>query len=110
VKSIKYGVAEMHSAQYKTLKRYKGKLGHLAKNMDVFIGTRTGEGIKKNVDVIIFSNPAELYLGLQKFCAAKEAGHSGVDNHIKSILDKLLKDNAIDMNDYNDVHKEIFLL
>jgi len=33
MKSKRDGVAEMHSAHYETLKRYKGKLEHLAKNI-----------------------------------------------------------------------------
>jgi len=71
---------------------------------------KTGKGIKnkKDVDVIICSKPPDLYLELKKLCAAKEAGHSGVDNHIIAILDKLLKDKSIYMDDYNDLHKNIF--
>jgi len=113
-KSKRKGLTEMFNSRNQTLEKYKGKLDHLAKNMGVIVSStptkRIGEGINKktNVDVIICSNPADLDLELQKFCSAKEAGHSGIDNHIIAILDKLLKDKAIDMDDYNDLHKKIF--
>jgi len=113
-KSKKEGLADMYNSQYQTLEKYIDKLDHLAKNMGVIVSStptkRTGEGIKKkkNVEVIICSNSDDLYLELEKFCAAKEAGHSGVDNHIIAILDKLLKDKYIDMDDYNDFYKNIF--
>jgi len=104
----------MYNNQFITLKKYEGKLDHLAKNMGVIVSStpnkRTGERIKKkkDVDVIICSNPPELHLELKKFCTSKEAGHSGVDNHIIAIIDKLLKDKYIEMDDYNDLHKKIF--
>ena len=73
---------------------------------------KSGEGLKnkkgKSVDVIICSNPADIYQQLQKFCTAKEAGNTGVDNHINSCLDKLLKEKAIDMDDYKNLFLKIF--
>jgi len=50
-KSEKEGLTEMYNHQHETLKKYTGKLDHLAKNMGVIVSRtptkRTGEGIKK---------------------------------------------------------------
>src|SRR6266568_2905027 len=118
-KSKREGRTEMYTSQYKTLRKYERRLIHIGESMKLVTSTpkkKSGEGIKtkkpgkkrKSVDVIICSNPADLYQQLQKFCTAKEAGNTGVDNHIISCLDKLLKVNAIDMDDYNNLYKKIF--
>jgi len=74
---------------------------------------KSGRGVKNRrnefgVDLIICSNTEELCQELQRYCAAKEAGNTGVDNHINAILDKLLKDKRVDMKEYNDLYKKIF--
>ena len=46
--------------------------------------------------------------GWHLLCAAKKAGNNGLNNNINSILDELLRINAIDKNKYNDVYKAIF--
>ena len=113
----------MYTSQYKTLRKYEGRLIHIGESMKLVTSTpkkKAGEGLKikkpgkkiwknrKSVDVIICSNPADIYQQLQKFCTAKEAGNTGVDNHIITCLDKLLEVNAIDMDDYNNLYKKIF--
>src|SRR6266496_133439 len=106
---------EMYTSQYKTLRKYEERLKHIGASLNLIASTpkkKSGEGLKskkeKSVDVIICSNPADIYQQLQKFCTAKEAGNTGVDNHINSCLDKLLKEKAIDMDDYKNLYKEIF--
>src|SRR6266496_630327 len=110
-KSDREGRIEMYTSQYKTLRKYEERLKHIGTSMKLVTSTpkkKSGEGLKtkkpgkkrKSVDVIICSNHADIYQQLQKFCTAKEAGNTGVDNHINSCLDKLLKEKAIDMDDY----------
>src|SRR6266496_314745 len=116
-KSEREGRIEMYTSQYKTLRKYQGRLIHIGESMKLVTSTpkkKSGEGLKtkkpgkkrKSVDVIICSNHADIYQQLQKFCTAKEAGNTGVDNHINSCLDKLLEVNAIDMDDYNNLNKK----
>ena len=116
-KSKREGLTEMYTSQYKTLRKYEGRLIHIGESMKLVTSTpkkKSGEGLKtkkpgkkrKSVDVIICSNPADLYQQLYKFCTAREAGNTGVDNHIISCLDKLLEVNAIDMDDYNNLNKK----
>src|SRR6266581_856821 len=122
-KSKREGRTEMYTSQYKTLRKYERRLIHIGESMKLVTSTpkkKSGEGIKskkpgkkswkerKSVDVIICSNPADIYQQLQKFCTAKEAGNTGVDNHIITCLDKLLEVNAIDMDDYNNLYKKNF--
>src|SRR6266568_4958847 len=115
-KSKREGQTEKYTSQYKTLRKYQGRLIHIGESMKLVTSTpkkKSGEGLKnkkgkkrKSVDVIICSNPADIYQQLQKFCTAKEAGNTGVDNHINSCLDKLLKEKAIDMDDYKNLLKK----
>ena len=70
-------------------------------------GQQTGH--ENKIDLVICSNIEDLCLELEKFCAAKSARNTGVDNHINSILDKLLKERAIDKDEYNDLYKKIFI-
>ena len=116
-KSKREGLRDMYTSQYKTLVKYKGRLTYASNLYNIVTSTpkKTGDGLhsstknkSKSIDVIICSNPADLYLELTKFCAAKEAGNTGVDNHINSCLDKLLKVKAIDQNDYNILNNKIF--
>ena len=117
-KSRREGKTEMYTSQYKTLRKYEERLKHIGTSLNLIASTPkkiTGEGLKskkgkkgKSVDVIICSNPADIYQQLQKFCTAKEAGNTGVDNHINSCLDKLLKEKAIDMDDYKNLFLKIF--
>src|SRR6266496_4586884 len=114
-KSDREGRIEMYTSQYKTLRKYEERLKHIGTSLNLIASTpkkKSGEGLKnkkgKSVDVIICSNPADIYQQLQKFYTAKEAGNTGVDNHINSCLDKLLKEKAIDMDDYKNLYKEIF--
>src|SRR6266581_5866154 len=91
-KSEREGRTERYTSQYKTLKKYEERLKHIGTSLNLIASTpkkKSGEGLKnkkgkkrKSVDVIICSNSADIYQQLQKFCTAKEAGNTGVDNHI----------------------------
>jgi len=110
-KSEREGLAEMYKSQYTTLRKYEGRLLYIGESVKLISSTpkkKSGQGLKNKMDVIICSSPADLYRQLQKFCAAKQAGNTGVDNHINSCLDKLLKEKAINTDDYNLLYKNIF--
>jgi hypothetical protein len=66
---------------------------------------KSGQG----VDTIYYPNIEELCNRLSILCAAKEAGNTGLNNHINAILDELLRVNAIDMPEYNKLYKKIFM-
>ena len=66
------------------------------------------EGARGGADVIYYPNVKELCNKLAKLDAAKQAGNNGVDNHINSILDELLRVKAINKDHYNILYKNIF--
>ena len=65
-----------------------------------------GRGV---VETIYYPNIEELCNRLSILCAAKEAGNSGLNNNITSIMDELLRVSAIDMPEYNKLYKKIFI-
>src|SRR5271163_7464 len=109
-KSTREGLTEMYNSQYNTLIKHRDRLEDLVRlrHLKVDRPTSTPKKLGEGIDIIICSNPAELYQKLSRFCAAKEAGNTGVDNHINTILDKLLEDGVIDRNDYKDLYTKIF--
>jgi hypothetical protein len=64
-----------------------------------------GEG----VDVIFYPNVEDLCMRLAEFDAAKQAGNTGLDNRIISVLDELLRTQAISKDVYDELYKIIFL-
>src|SRR6266496_2249291 len=113
-KSEREGLTEMYKSQHTTLRKYEGRLLYIGESVKLITSTpkkKSGQGLKnkkKSVDVIICSSHGDLYRQLKKFCAAKEAENTGVDNHINSCLDTLLKEKAIDSDDYKNLYKKIF--
>ena len=72
-------------------------------------GEKSKKKSGKGVDTIFYPNIEELCNRLSILCAAKEAGNTGLNNHINAILDELLRVNAIDMPEYNNLYKKIFM-
>ena len=66
---------------------------------------KTGSGIH---EISFYSNVDDLCSKLALLHAAKQAGNNGLNNNINSILDELLRINAIDKSEYNDLYKAIF--
>jgi len=109
---------EMYKLRKDTLDKYRTiltdtKAGHRYKVKS----SKSGQGMcnsvknkksKFGVDLIICSSTEELCQELQRYCAAKAAGNTGVDNHINAILDRLLKEKRVDMDEYNNLYKNIF--
>jgi hypothetical protein len=100
----------IYESQKKTLEVYKQKIEGLERAAQ-FVSTpkKTGKGLKnKIVDVIYYPNVEELCKKLAYFNAAKQAGNNGVDNNINSILDELLRVQAIEKDEYDNLYKNIF--
>ena len=82
------------------------------------IGTRktdkkVGTGVNSNAmpaahKISFYSSVDDLCNRLALLCAAKQAGNNGLNNNINSILDELLCINAVDKNEYNHLHSNIF--
>ena len=66
---------------------------------------KTGSGVH---EISYYLSADDLCTRLYLLCAAKNAGNNGLNNNINSILDELLRINAIDKNEYNDLYKAIF--
>ena len=63
---------------------------------------------KTKPDTLLYNNTDQLVQMLQEHIAAKEAGNTGVDNYIVSILDELLRIKAISKDSYDKLYKNIF--
>ena len=96
---------EIFESQKQTLKTYKEKIKAL-QGARQFVSTpkKAGTGL----DVIYYPNVEDLCNKLCQLHLAKQAGNNGLDNNINSILDELLNIKAIDKDEYNTLHKNIF--
>ena len=63
---------------------------------------------EKHSDVIYYSNVEDLIGKLHNLFVAKQAKHNGLDNNINSLLDELLRIEAISKDEYNLLYKNIF--
>jgi len=95
---------ETFDSQYNTLDKYR----LILKDLEIgekYRVKKTGDGLKP--DIIPYNNVNDLLEKLSLFYAENQAGHTGVDNYIVSILDELLRINAIDKKTYNKLNKKI---
>ena len=95
-------------SQRETLKKYSDILETTEAGKKLVVShksDKTGSGIH---GVLYYSSVEDLCSKLALLDAAKQAGNNGLNNNINSILDELLRINAIDKNEYNDVYKAIF--
>lgn len=110
---------EMYKSRQKTLEKYKESLND-HKPADKY---KLGKGFRKqplyrikrgrgrprtNPEIIIVNDIETLKQELYNFVTAKNAGNTGLDNNINSVLDALLKNNEIDIDKYRELYKEIF--
>ena len=102
-------------SQRDTLKKYKDRLENTETAKSLVAPHKTGKygkGIpsanKAVHELSFYSSIDDLCNKLQLLHAAKQAGNNGLNNNINSILDELLRINAIDKNEYNDLYKAIF--
>ena len=63
---------------------------------------------KKYPDTKFYNSPDELVQELNKLVIAKEAGNTGIDNVIVSLLDELLHIKAITKNEYDKLYSSCF--
>src|SRR5579863_1068610 len=102
-------ILEVYSSRKQTLITYRQIIEGL-QGAKQFVSTpkKRGKGLKKTVDVVHYSSVEDLCTKLAELVAAKEAGNTGLDNNIISILDELLKTKAININYYHDLYSHIF--
>jgi hypothetical protein len=93
---------EKYESFKKTLKIYRQKIEGL-EGAKQFVG----KGLKKS-DVLFYSSVDDLCTRLLQLYSAKQAGNTGLDNIINSILDELSKVNAISKDEYDNSYKSIF--
>ncbi|HLX53696.1 MAG TPA: hypothetical protein VKR58_07130 [Aquella sp.] len=109
---LKPHISEVYSSRKQTLITYRQIIEGLQKTKQ-FVSTpkKRGKGFKnKIVDVIYYPSVEDLCANLTQLHAAKQAGNTGLDNNINSILDELLRVKAIDKTEYNTLYKNIFSL
>src|SRR5882757_3423997 len=101
---------EVFRDQKVILKRYKDLLqkGEKGKELLVNPKLKIGQGLQ-STKCIFYSKPQELCEKLYMLDAVKQAGNTGVDNDINSILDELLKIGQIDKTTIDKLYKNIFL-
>ena len=103
-KNAKGNEKQMYISRKRTLDVYKQKILGL-EGAKQFVG----KGLKKNkVDVILYASVEDLCSKLAELYAAKQAGNNGVDDRLNSILDELVRVNAISQDEYNTLYKTIF--
>lgn len=95
---------ESYQSQLETLKIYKKKILGL-EGAQQFVGK--GLKKKKTTEVILYKNTEDLCSKLEQLNAAKQAGNTGLDNSIVSILDELLRVRGISKNEYDVLYKNI---
>ena len=113
---------EVYLSQKQTLQIYEKKIKALAESMQFEV--KEGEGLKKKKlvklkrgkgrpkkypDVIYYKKPDQLIEKLSEYCAGKQAGNTGLDSYINSILDELLEIKAISRDDYDKIYENIGL-
>ena len=101
---------EIYESRKKTLKIYQPKIEAMQKATKELLGApeRSGEGVKNTHDIIVYSSADDLCVKLSELHAAKQAGNTGLDNTIISILDELLRIKVISKDGYDNLYKSIF--
>jgi len=101
---IRENEKQIYASRKKTLEVYRQKIQGL-EGAKQFVG----KGLKNKTDVIFYASVDDLCSKLTELCAAKQAGNNGLDNRINSILDELLRVNAISKNEYGNLYRNIFM-
>ena len=116
-KSISKDAKVSLESQRATLQKYKALIEN-TESAKKLLSTRktdkqkTGTGVS-NIpsavhEISFYSSVDDLCNRLALLCAAKEAGNNGLNNNINSILDELLRINAVDKNEFNHLYSNIF--
>jgi hypothetical protein len=99
-----YDATEKEKVIYRS---WKETLGNYKQKIQGLEGAKQFVG--QGVDVIFYPSIEDLCLKLAEFDAAKQAGNTGIDNRINSVLDELLRTQAISKDVYDALYKNIFL-
>ena len=101
---------QIYTSRKETLATYREIIKGL-QGAKQFVSTpkKKGKGLKNEpIDAIYYHSVEDLCTKLAELQAAKQAGNTGLDNNIKSILNELLKIKAINKNDYDALYSSIF--
>ena len=112
---------QVYESQKATLEKYKNliKLAQIATE-HFQVSKKSGTGIplckpKRNRgrprirhNPIVYNNPDDLLQKLHEHLVAKEAGNTGLDNEIVSMLDELLRIKAINKDVYDNIYRNYF--
>jgi len=102
---VKENEREIYASRKKTLAIYRQKILGL-EGAKQFVG----RGLKTKSDVIFYASVDDLCSKLAELYAARKAGNTGLDNVINSILDELLRVQAISKDEYDNLYKNIFYI
>ena len=99
-------------SQRDTLKKYRDRLENAESAEGLVAPTKTGKygkGVPNSAhEISFYSSVDDLCNRFALLRAAKQAGNNPLNNNINSILDELLRINAIDKNEYNHLYSNIF--
>ena len=113
---------DVFKSQKETLAKYKEIIQDI-KRTKQYIVEKEGEGLKEHKfckqkrgkgrpkiypDTVVYKNADDLINKLNEFVIAKEAGNTGLDNTIISILDELLEKKWIYKDCYDIIYKKYF--
>jgi hypothetical protein len=107
------------NSRKETLVKYKQTILDI-KNNEIYV-KKSGKGLRKICkqkrgrgrpkmypDTIFYNNASELCEKLSELDASKQAGNTGLDNVINSVLDELLNIKSINKDEYDKLYKNIF--
>jgi hypothetical protein len=111
----------MYESRKETLTKYKDLIKYAKISTENFqVSKKSGTGIplckpKRNRgrprirhNPIVYNNPDDLLQKLHEHLVAKEAGNTGLDNEIVSMLDELLRIKAINKDVYDNLYRNYF--
>ena len=109
---------KVYQSRKQTLETYKDIIEGL-EGAKQFVSTpkKVGKGLKgqvkktapqNRVDAIYYHSVDDLCKKLCELYAAKQAGHTGLDDKVNSILDELLRVKAICKDEYNELYTHFF--
>lgn len=119
-----HGEVEINMSRYVTLEVLRQKIRTLQKTYSEF-DIKSGKGLKKRenklckpkrgrgrpktrCNPIFYDDAVDLFAKLNEQISAKNAGNTGLDSIIISMLDELLHIGALDKNYYDKLFKNIF--
>ena len=106
---------QIYRSRDQTLEIYERKIKGLDAAKQFIVPKKLGEGLKlvklkrnrgrprKYPDTLFYKHPDELAQRLNELVIAREAGNTGLDNYINSVLDELLNTKVISKDVYDKI-------